>query len=89
MNALFWFRHDLRLHDNAALLAVIAESQRLLCVYIVDSAWFHPTIYQSQPLGAIRWQFIRESLHDLQKQLEQLGQTLVIRVGQPKRLFLN
>jgi len=87
MNALFWFRHDLRLHDNAALLAVIAESQRLLCVYIVDSAWFHPTIYQSQPLGAIRWQFIRESLHDLQKQLEQLRQTLVIRVGHPQTII--
>ena len=42
MNALFWFRHDLRLHDNAALLEVIAGSPRLLCVYIVDSAWFHP-----------------------------------------------
>ena len=55
MNALFWFRHDLRLHDNAALLAVIAESQRFLCVYIVDAAWFQPMIYQNRPLGAIRW----------------------------------
>jgi deoxyribodipyrimidine photo-lyase len=87
MNALFWFRHDLRLHDNAALLNVIAESQRLLCVYIVDAAWFQPTIYQSKPLGAIRWQFIRESLHDLQQQLELLGQTLVIRVGHPETVM--
>lgn len=87
MNALFWFRHDLRLHDNAALLEVIAESQRLLCVYIVDAAWFQPTIYQSKPLGAIRWQFIRESLHDLQQQLKQLGQTLVIRVGHPQTII--
>ena len=87
MNALFWFRHDLRLHDNGALLKVIAESHQLLCVYVVDSAWFHPTIYQSKPLGAIRWQFIRESLHDLQQQLEQLGQTLVIRVGHPQTII--
>jgi deoxyribodipyrimidine photo-lyase len=87
MNALFWFRHDLRLHDNAALLKVIAESQRLLCVYIVDAAWFQLTIYQSKPLGAIRWQFIRESLHDLQQQLELLGQTLVIRVGYPETVI--
>ncbi|MEQ1637480.1 MAG: DASH family cryptochrome [Methylococcales bacterium] len=87
MNALFWFRHDLRLHDNAALLKVAAESQRLLCVYVVDSAWFRPTFYQSKPLGAIRWQFIRESLHDLQQQLARLGQTLVVRVGQPETVI--
>ena len=53
--AIVWFKTDLRLHDNAALLKVIAESQRVLCVYIVDSSWFQTTIYQSQPLGAIRW----------------------------------
>ncbi len=87
MNALFWFRHDLRLHDNAALLKVVAESHRLLCVYVVDSAWFYPTIYQSKPLGAIRWQFICESLYDLQQQLERLGQTLIIRVGRPEKII--
>ncbi|NOT84669.1 MAG: DASH family cryptochrome [Methylococcaceae bacterium] len=87
MNALFWFRHDLRLHDNAALLKVAAESQRLLCVYVFDPAWLRPTLYQSKPMGAIRWQFIRESLHDLQQQLAQLGQTLVIRVGKPETVI--
>ena len=87
MNALFWFRHDLRLHDNGALLKVIAESQRLLCVYTVDSYWFYPTMYQSKPMGTIRWQFIRESLNDLEQQLEQLGQKLVIRVGHPQTII--
>ena len=87
MNALFWFRHDLRLHDNAALLKVAAESQWLLCIYVVDSAWFRPTLYQSKPLGAIRWQFICEALHDLQQQLIRMGQLLVIRVGQPETVI--
>lgn len=87
MNGLFWFRHDLRLHDNSALLKVSAQSQRLLCVYVVDPAWFRPTLQQSKPLGAIRWQFIREALQDLQIQLAQLGQTLVIRVGQPETVI--
>jgi deoxyribodipyrimidine photo-lyase len=76
MNGLFWFRHDLRLHDNAALLKVAAQTQRLLCVYVVDPA-----------RGAIRWQFIHEALHDLHQQLATLGQTLTIRIGQPETVI--
>jgi deoxyribodipyrimidine photo-lyase len=76
MNGLFWFRHDLRLHDNAALLKVAAQAQHLLCVYVVDPA-----------RGAIRWQFIHEALHDLHQQLAALGQTLTIRVGQPETVI--
>ncbi|WP_018405322.1 deoxyribodipyrimidine photo-lyase [Marinobacter gelidimuriae] len=36
MRTLYWFTRDLRLHDNAALLAA-SKSDMLLCVYVVAS----------------------------------------------------
>ena len=39
MVSLYWFTRDLRLHDNAALLAA-SKSDMLLCVYVVDPRWF-------------------------------------------------
>lgn len=78
MNGLFWFRYDLRLHDNPALLKLTQQCRQLLCVYVVDT---------QASIGAFRWQFIRESLADLQQQLAALGQTLVIHVGQPDAII--
>jgi deoxyribodipyrimidine photo-lyase len=34
--ALFWFRNDLRLADNAALRTATSEAQTLLPVYVHD-----------------------------------------------------
>ncbi|WP_308873537.1 deoxyribodipyrimidine photo-lyase [Thiothrix subterranea] len=78
MNGLFWFRYDLRLHDNPALVKLAQQCEQLVCVYAVDT---------QASMGAFRWQFIRESLADLQQQLAALGQTLVIRVGQPDAII--
>lgn len=36
--AIFWFRRDLRLTDNPALLAAIAESDEIVPVFILDKA---------------------------------------------------
>ncbi len=78
MNGLFWFRYDLRLHDNPALLNLARQCEQLVCVYVVDTR---------ASMSAFRWQFIRESLADLQQHLATLGQTLVIRVGQPDAII--
>ncbi|MBY5991725.1 DASH family cryptochrome [Ferrimonas balearica] len=80
---LFWFRQDLRLDDNPALLEAADGSDELLCLYCIDPAWFRPGRYQSRPVGARPWRFIRESLEDLAVALRGLGQQLVIRQGDP------
>ena len=36
--SIFWFRRDLRLADNPALLAAIAESDEIVPVFIMDEA---------------------------------------------------
>lgn len=81
--AIHWFKHDLRLNDNAALRAVAGKASELLCVFIVDPRWFRPSHYQSSHMGKFRWQFLLESLRDLDEQLQHLGQTLHVVYGEP------
>ena len=57
MRTLYWFTRDLRLHDNAALLAA-ARSDMLLCVYVVDPDWFVNHNRQCRPMGDHRWRFL-------------------------------
>lgn len=73
-----WFTNDLRVDDNQALLKAAEKSQRLLCVFVVDPAWFKPNRYGQKSIGDHRWQFLCESLFDLEQSLKSLGQDLVI-----------
>jgi deoxyribodipyrimidine photolyase len=72
MNSLFWFRKSLRLHDNHALLVSITNAQTLFPVFILDK-------WHSDPsnIGDTRFEFMLESLRDLDRQLkEKVGLTL-------------
>ena len=80
---LMWFRHDLRIHDNHALNYLANEVDELLCVYVVDPRWFKPSHFQSMHMGDFRWQFLKESLFSLNKQLQKLGQNLIVMTGVP------
>jgi deoxyribodipyrimidine photo-lyase len=75
---LFWFTHDLRLHDQPALLAAAKQVNRLICVYCVDSAWFKPGRFDTRAMGDKRKTFVEQSLADLSAQLAELGQQLLI-----------
>jgi deoxyribodipyrimidine photo-lyase len=65
--SLFWFRRDLRAHDNAALYHALKNSQHVHCVFIFDKE-----ILDGLPRADRRVEFIRESLVDLQAQLKAL-----------------
>ncbi len=80
---LFWFRSDLRLEDNEALTAAIAQCEKVVPVFC-----FSPRLWEKHPLGfsrtgAHRIQFLKESLDDLQTALQELGNDLWIVVGEP------
>ncbi|MBY6223223.1 DASH family cryptochrome [Ferrimonas balearica] len=85
--ALLWFRHDLRLDDNPALLRAAQAKEALLCLYCIEPRWFVADNWQSRRVGAHPWRFISESLLDLANRLEALGQQLVIRIGDPNTLI--
>jgi deoxyribodipyrimidine photo-lyase len=87
MRGLFWFRNDLRLHDNPAFWHLANQCDELLCVYVIDQRWVNWTKFQSKPLGSIRWRFICESLWDLQNSLTLKSHTLLIRSGRPDRVI--
>ncbi|WP_286221540.1 DASH family cryptochrome [Marinobacter apostichopi] len=86
MHTLYWFTRDLRLHDNAALLAA-SKSDVLLCVYVVDPRWFAPGPLQSRAMGTHRWRFLWQSLMALERSLRELGQRLHIVYGEPETVL--
>ena len=71
--SLHLFRKDLRLHDNPTLRACLEGSGTFYPVYILDvEAARHSKI------SANRWNFLLESLQDLDSQLTRLGSHLFV-----------
>lgn len=71
-----WFRQDLRLADNPALRAALAEAERVIPVYI-----HAPVSGATWPMGsACRW-WLHHSLKALDDRLRARGSRLVIRRG--------
>ncbi|RYX94418.1 MAG: deoxyribodipyrimidine photo-lyase [Comamonadaceae bacterium] len=63
-----WFRRDLRTSDNAALFHALKSCDRVFAVFVFDKA-----ILAGLPRKDRRVEFIRESLVDLDQQLEKLA----------------
>ena len=80
---LYWFNHDLRVHDNLALLEASLNCDRLICLFCYDSAWSRPTGLNAKPLGEQRRQFLNQTLLELDQQLTLRGQKLIIISGDP------
>ena len=88
MRSILWFRQDLRLHDNEALLEAIRNSDDILPVYIFDKRQFRPlTRYGIPKTSTLRTQFLIESVLDLRRQLQALGTDLIIRTGRTEELI--
>lgn len=85
---LYWFRNDLRLHDNEALQKA-AELGKVLPVYIIDERQFQDTTLGFNRIGAYRLKFLLESLHDLQQNLRKIGSDLVVFRGIPEDILLD
>ncbi|MFM7330230.1 MAG: cryptochrome/photolyase family protein, partial [Brachymonas sp.] len=66
--SLMWFRRDLRAHDNAALYHALKKSKQVHCVFVFDQE-----ILDELPRQDRRVEFIRESLVDLNEQLQKMA----------------
>jgi deoxyribodipyrimidine photo-lyase len=75
--ALVWFRHDLRLADNLALVAATERRAAVIPVFIwspgEEGAW--------PPGAASRW-WLHRSLAALEAELQKAGSKLILRKGQ-------
>ena len=66
--SLVWLRRDMRTEDNGALYHALKHSQRVWCVFVLDS-----TILDALPRADRRVEFIQASLLDVDEQLRALG----------------
>ena len=81
--AIFWFRRDLRLDDNAGLSHALASGYTVLPIFIFD-----PAILTGLPQDDARVTFIFDTLHALRAQLEQKhGSALALYHGKPLEIF--
>jgi len=78
-----WFRNDLRLADNTALTAALAEHDEVLPVLVIDPDQHGPSPFGFERSGSFRRRFIHEGIADLAASLRSKGTSLSVRVGDP------
>ncbi len=82
-----WFKTDLRLHDNETLVKAMAENEQIVPVFCLDIQACQQKQFGFQKMGARRFQFLLESLADLDQQLRALGSGLVVLQGKPEEVL--
>lgn len=80
--AIVWFRQDLRLKDNPALMA--ASSYDVIPLYI-----WSPEDENHWPLGGASKWWLHYSLKSLANELEKQGLRLIIRCGDPEKVLMQ
>ncbi|QZX99368.1 DASH family cryptochrome [Halobaculum rubrum] len=89
--AVVWFRRDLRIHDNEALLEA-ADAEEVLPVYAFDPREYGERefggehSFRYEKTGGIRTRFRRESVADLRERLRERDSDLVVRHETPERV---
>ncbi|MCF2490077.1 DASH family cryptochrome [Dyadobacter sp. CY347] len=84
---IYWFRNDLRLRDNEALFSAVASASEVIPVYVFDPRQFEKTKLGFRRTGAMRGQFLIQSIVDLRNRLREKGGDLLIRIGDPEKII--
>jgi len=79
-NTIFWFRNDLRLHDNEAFLEA-SKAGNVIPVYVFDQRYFDKNFLGFKRTGLFRTKFLLEAVEDLRRSLQQKGSDLIVRTG--------
>ncbi len=79
MKALHWFRSDLRIRDNVGLAAAAKAADELALLFVFDDA-----LLKSRRQGAPRVRYLRACLESLAADLEERGNILIVRRGDPR-----
>ncbi|MGB2045076.1 MAG: DASH family cryptochrome [Porticoccaceae bacterium] len=75
---LLWFNNDLRINDNATLLRAAQEVDQLICLALVPHDTPAYDKFKPFALSTYRREFLHDSLSDLDRKLNTLGQQLII-----------
>jgi deoxyribodipyrimidine photo-lyase len=79
---LFWFRRDLRLDNNTALIEALASDIPVLPVFIFDT-----NIVEELVIDDARISFIYDSLASVDKELKKSGSSIYITKGDPLKIW--
>lgn len=79
--AIIWFRNDLRLSDNAALLKA-CQHQNVVPIYVFDEN-------AARKLGAAKRLWLHFALKELILNLRAMGTELILRAGDEKTVLIN
>ncbi|HEX4465674.1 MAG TPA: deoxyribodipyrimidine photo-lyase [Solirubrobacteraceae bacterium] len=82
--AIVWFRRDLRVRDQPALCAALAEADTVIPAFCIDDR-----LLRGRHGSGPRTQFLLESLGDLDRELRHRHSRLVVRRGDPARELLS
>lgn len=85
--SIYWFRNDLRLADNPALLDACAASDRLVLVYVRSPDEVQATRWGFPRWGAHRRQFRDQALEGLQAAIARKGGELRVIDGRPEQMI--
>ncbi|MGQ9600354.1 MAG: cryptochrome/photolyase family protein [Anaerolineae bacterium] len=82
--SLWWVRRDLRLSDNQALAAALAQTKTVVPVFILD-----PVLLTAPEAGAKRVAFLMAGLRQLDQDLRARGSRLIVRRGDPVQELIS
>ncbi|CAN5238017.1 deoxyribodipyrimidine photo-lyase [soil metagenome] len=80
--SIFWFRRDLRLHDNTALHHALQGEHPVLPIFIFDT-----NILDELPPNDARVEFIHHTITTLNEQLKSKGTNLLVKYGKPMEVW--
>ena len=80
--SIFWFRRDLRLHDNVGLFHALQSEEKILPIFIFDTEILHKL-----PKDDARVSFIHNELNKMNEHLKSIGKQINIYHGTPKEIF--
>ena len=83
VNALVWFRRDLRDFDHAALYHALKASQHVYCVFVFDTEILDVLSNKADR----RVEFIWESIRELKLALQQRGGDLLVHHGKATKMI--
>lgn len=75
---LVWFKNDLRLHDNEALIRAQQECSDLVFCFCIEEKGFGKLDLGFKRADVIRFKFMEQSVLNLKKNLESLGGHLIV-----------
>jgi deoxyribodipyrimidine photo-lyase len=81
--SIFWFRRDLRLHDNAGLYHALKGGYPVLCIFIFDTG----ILDKLEDKDDARVTFIYQTIQEVDRQLKKHGSALLVKYGKPDEVW--